>query len=182
MPELRDWEKLMNDYNTAILSSNQPVVSASKNKWFGYPGATSDEISQLENRLKVILPPSYREFLTFTNGWADCLTYYIGHVNNTDEIDWFALREPDWCSIWQNSTIRTDIVTFNPKHVPATPQISDTYDGAVLLLNPNVIDQNGEWEAWFLANWIVEEPRRFSSFWELMQNMYEEFVDLIHNT
>jgi hypothetical protein len=47
-------------------------------------------------------------------------------------------------------------------------EISDTGDAAILLLNPEVVSDEGEWEAWFFASWLPGAGR-FRSFEELMR-------------
>ena len=44
-----------------------PEVIASR--WLGYPGATEEQIMNLETRLGRKLPPSYRAFLKASNGF-----------------------------------------------------------------------------------------------------------------
>ena len=56
-------------------------------------------------------------------------------------------------------------------------EISDTGDAAILLLNPQVITTDGEWEAWFFSNWNPG-ARRYPSFWELMHRQYETMTNL----
>jgi HEAT repeat protein len=56
-------------------------------------------------------------------------------------------------------------------------QISAIGDAAVYLLNPQVITKNGEWEAWFFANWLPG-AHRYRSFQELMQGQYTSFAAL----
>ena len=65
---------------------------------------------------------------------------------------------------------------FRPEHLKETLQISAVGDSAVLLLNPQVIDEHGEWEAWFFANWLPG-VRRFRSFAELMDSQYHGFIN-----
>jgi hypothetical protein len=54
--------------------------------------------------------------------------------------------------------------------------VSDDEDGARVLLNPAVVDEEGDWEAWFFAHWVPgAEP--YSSFRELLEETYARFVD-----
>ncbi|MGZ3716189.1 MAG: LuxR C-terminal-related transcriptional regulator, partial [Ktedonobacterales bacterium] len=59
-----------------------PEVIASG--WLGSPGATETELQQLEERLGTCLPPSYRQFLQFTNGWRDT-GHFIPTIWSTEE-------------------------------------------------------------------------------------------------
>lgn len=49
---------------------------------------------------------------------------------------------------------------------------------AILLLNPQVITSEGEWEAWFFSNWGPGADR-YPSFWELMQEQYDVMTSSI---
>jgi hypothetical protein len=54
--------------------------------------------------------------------------------------------------------------------------VRDDEDGARVLLNPAVVDEEGDWEAWFFAHWVPgAEP--YSSFRELLEETYSRFVD-----
>src|SRR5260370_1627387 len=55
-------------------------------------------------------------------------------------------------------------------------QISDVGDG-VYLLNPQAVAPDGEWEAWFFANW-VPGARRYPSFAHLLLRDYAAFRKL----
>ena len=59
-------------------------------------------------------------------------------------------------------------------HMACLVQISDVDDG-VYLLNPAAVTPDGEWEAWFFANW-VPGPRRFPSFAHMMLSEYRSFA------
>src|SRR5262249_3381412 len=61
---------------------------------------------------------------------------------------------------------------FRTEYLESALEISDVGDSAVLLLNPEVVDDTGEWEAWLFANWIPG-ARRYRSFRELMQGEHE---------
>jgi hypothetical protein len=54
--------------------------------------------------------------------------------------------------------------------------ISDVADG-VLLLNPEVVSDDGEWEAWFFAAWLPGATR-YRSFWDLMHGERERYRSL----
>jgi hypothetical protein len=56
-------------------------------------------------------------------------------------------------------------------------EISDWGDSAICLLNPQVVTPEGDWEAWFFANWLPG-ANRYRSFWELMQAEYAGFLEL----
>ncbi|NMG10908.1 SMI1/KNR4 family protein [Brasilonema sp. UFV-L1] len=66
-----------------------------------YPGATDTEISALETRLKSTLPPSYRNFLTASNGWCK-LDNMIDRLLSTQEVDWLASKDQEGINAWMS--------------------------------------------------------------------------------
>lgn len=75
------WQKFMTKWNREILESSWEHTASRDvlNKgWLGRNGASEEQLAELEARLKVKLPPSYRSFLSFTNGWEEGPIYFIG--------------------------------------------------------------------------------------------------------
>lgn len=152
--------------------------------WLGYPGATEAQIVQAENRLGVHLPPSYREFLKVTNGWPR-ITDFIYKIWPVEEIDWFATRHQDLIDIWMEGDFHIpdqEYFVYGEAQGPTRVyylqtalEISDKGDQAFYLLNPQVITPEGEWEAWFFAEWL-HGAVRYPSFWELMQGEHQSFL------
>ena len=178
-----DWAKLMKDWNQAILKSSLrdsiPPDLIEKG-WLGHPGATEEDLEQLEKRLGYRLPPSYRSFLAFTNGWEGRLTHAIYHMWSVDSIDWFSRRNQDWIDGFIDGWTSDDPDEELPphiEHIKSVLEISERANSAILLMNPSVINKNGEWDAWFFANWMPG-AQRYHSFGELMHNQYEGFLEL----
>jgi hypothetical protein len=46
-----------------------------------------------------------------------------------------------------------DCVHFRTAYLSSRLQISEEGDSAVVLLNPEVVNDEGEWKTWFFANW-----------------------------
>lgn len=161
-----------------------------KSKWLGFPPATDALIAAADERLGIPLPPSYREFLKVTNGWRR-LNHAIDRVWGTEEIGWFKKEHKDWIGAYTGPTLYgprdetpdeeyfsyENPMDFRPGHLRETLQISAVGDSAVFLLNPQVIGADGEWEAWFFANWNPG-AQRFRSFHELMDAKFHEFLNL----
>ena len=147
-------------------------------EWLGEPGATEAEITSAELRLGVRLPPCYRRFLTESNGF-DHIGPFIYRLYNTSEIEWFRVRNPDWINAYQNPIDKKpeeeditreehlanpdDSVRFRTAYLSSCLQISEEGDSAVVLLNPEVVNDDGEWETWLFANWYPG-ARRYPSF------------------
>lgn len=174
------------------------VVSA----WLGYDGASEQEIVALEKRLGRRLPPSYRTFLAASNGWRQCGPSIL-KLWPCAEVRWFREHNQDWIDAYEhpeNSGIEIvgpdgqplkaapvaaeeyaiygdeqNPCLFRVQHLQSALEISDIGDSAILLLNPEVVNEEGEWEAWLFANWLPG-ARRYRSFRELMQGEHESFL------
>lgn len=160
--------------------------------WLGEPGATEAEISLAEQRLGVRLPPSYRAFLKETNGF-DHIGYFIYRLYNAAEIDWFRVRNQDWIDAYQKGIDKYqggedispeehlanpgDTVRFRTAYLSSCLQISAEGDSAVVLLNPEVINDEGEWETWFFANWSPG-AERFPSFNDYVESELKTIKDI----
>ncbi len=142
--------------------------------------ASADQVRAAEERLGVALPGSVKRFYEASNGLTliafDAVSNELWPVEG---ISRFVDNEPGFVADWEAETRPVpDEVYFDygPRQSSAAIrvdylrtmwQLSPFVDAAVLLLNPNVIDERGEWEAWFLG---VSLPgaRRFRGFEELM--------------
>ncbi|WP_220039884.1 SMI1/KNR4 family protein [Nonomuraea aridisoli] len=114
-----------------------------------YPPATEAEVTQLEERVGLELPPSYRQFLLFANGWGSddecCLL-------RTEEVGWLREVDPLEAEIWSGPKADSWSVPdelylvygpeqesghFRREYVPDTLLIG-YWDDGVALLNPHV--------------------------------------------
>lgn len=189
-----DWRALLARWSAELIAAGAaaggplpPEVVASG--WLGYPGATEAQLGAAEVRLGARLPPSYRQFLAVTNGWRHTGTF-IDRLWPAEEIDWFRVRHQDWIDAYTDPADDAPVplsdeayrvygdeqssVTFRPADLRAALEISDVGDSAILLLNPCVVAPDGEWEAWFFANWLPGASRH-PSFWALMEDEYASF-------
>ncbi len=159
--------------------------------WLGYSGATDEQLAALETRLGVTLPPSYRAFLSVSNGWRNT-SPFIDRVLPTEEVDWFATRHQQWIDAYVAPAAGLPRLTdaeylvygeeqssvhIRTEYVQTALQISAIGDSAIYLLNPVIVAPKGEWEAWFFANWQAGAVR-YRSFQALMQGEHQTFLDL----
>jgi len=152
--------------------------------WLGFPGASEETIAALEKRLGGRLPPSYRAFLATTDGFRGGGTS-IARIRPAAEVTRFCDEEQEWVEIWtetpsgvspeEHLSLRNDPVRFCNEYLRSAIQISDISDSAVYLLVPEVVDEAGEWEAWFFANWLPG-AQRHQSFWAMLQAEYANFL------
>jgi SMI1/KNR4 family protein SUKH-1 len=192
-----EWQPFLEKWSQEIIEAGEypelpPEVVASG--WLGFPGATEEQITQAEARLGVGLPPSYRDFLKVTNGWRQTGTF-IWRMWSTEEMEWFSVRNHQWVNAYlrpwgifstppKNPSIpddeyfvygdHQDPARFRPEYLRTALEISEEGDSAIYLLNPKVVTPDGEWEAWFFANWNPGADR-FRSFAEMMQAEYRSF-------
>jgi cell wall assembly regulator SMI1 len=170
-----DLRTLLTDISREQLANSRIAETVREDKapagWLGEPGATEAEITAAEQRLGIRLPPSYRAFLAETNGF-DHIGSFIYRLYSAAEIDWFRVRNQDWIEAYQigddisheeHLANPEDSVRFRTAYLSSCLQISEEGDSAVVLLNPEVVNGEGEWEAWFFANWSPG-ARRYPSF------------------
>ena len=190
------WAELMRAWNAELLADAQiremlePDVIASG--WLGFPGASEAEIQAADARLGVKLPDSYRHFLQYSNGWR-WITPFIEQLWSTSEVERYATRHPDLIHAWRLGASQypnprvsderylvygadQDPIDVRDEYLDAAIEVSDVADG-VLLLNPEVVSDNGECEAWFFAAWLPG-ARRYRSFWDLMVGEHQAYVGL----
>jgi hypothetical protein len=156
--------------------------------WLGFDPAGKDELKALESRLGMALPPSYRSFLLVSNGWRRT-TFAVGGIRPAAEVDWFRVQNEQWVEAYSESgsDLPDDLYydysngsasDHRAEHLKSLVQISDVDDG-VYLLNPDAVTPDGEWEAWFFANWVPGAVR-YPSFAHLMIQQYLSFATLNH--
>jgi hypothetical protein len=141
---------------------------------------SEDAIQAAEARLGVRLPASYRAHLLASAGLPGDHGLTLLPV---DEIDRFGRREPDWLAAWMEgyrsvpgpSTATeplpddpTDPATMPAEQLADTIVVSTTADMRLLLINPSLIDEAGEWEAWDFATWYPG-AYRYPSFGRLVE-------------
>jgi hypothetical protein len=105
-------------------------------------------------------------------------------LRRVQDVCWFAEEHADWVRAYTEPAeefervplaeedyfdyTRQDCAFAETSHLLHMLAISDSEDSAVILLNPMVVWGDGEWEAWFFANWLPG-AERYRSFAELMR-------------
>ena len=191
-----NWRGFLEQFSQSLLDDDMIRAQQSQetlnSKWLGFPAASIQEINNVEDRLGVSLPPSYRQFLQTSNGWRSSGAF-IYRVWSTTEITWFKERHQAWIDAYTGPkpilqpTIsdqdyfvygeEQDPITLRVEYLPTALEISDVGDACIYLLNPKVVTEEGEWEAWFFANWLPGAAR-YRSFQELIEAEYRNFLAL----
>ncbi|PSB24196.1 SMI1/KNR4 family protein [Stenomitos frigidus] len=202
-----DWERFLKRWSQEIIGAigDAPTFlppEVLKSGWLGYPGATEKQIAHTEARLGATLPPSYRAFLKVSNGWRQT-TLFSNQLWSLKDIEWFAVRHQAWVdAFWEKSGHHSPESTNAKALAPSIPdeeyfvygqeqdcskirieylqtalEISKRGEGAIYLLNPQIVAPDGEWEAWFFGDWLPGADR-YRSFQNMMQAEYENFLEL----
>ncbi|MDB6053217.1 MAG: hypothetical protein JWN25_740 [Verrucomicrobiales bacterium] len=186
-----DWNIFLKDYNRELLRYEQVRETASpevlNEAWLGFPGASEQEIIQLESRIGMRLPPSYCSFLRVSNGWR-FPSVFISEVIRSTKVTWFKEHYQDWIDAYVVPAaelprlsdkeylvygIRQGTIYFRPEYLQTALQISEPGDSGIVLLNPKITTKEGEWETWFFANWLPGAIR-YRSFaeWLISERLY----------
>ena len=151
---------------------------ALKTKWFGFDPASVEAIEATENRLGILLPPSYRQFLLVSNGWRAYrdFPYFLTNLFGVEKIDWFSEldkvigRIDSYIRYIEETPLDQIDADWNVPidQLKGTLMIGESDGNECLLLNPAVKTEDGEWEAWQYHNEMGFQ--RWGSFWELIHD------------
>jgi SMI1 / KNR4 family (SUKH-1) len=191
MPGDFDWRAFLEEFSEQLLEA-EAIRSRLPDEmvgsgWMGFGGASEDEIRALEERLGVRLPPSYRRFLSVSNGWRSLGINEPG-LNPMSKVEWYREHHQKVIEVWQTGERRASkkgvlpisdekyfiygegqaTYTMRSEYLHFVLWISDGTDEADYLLNPKVIFPDGEWEAWKFAHWYPGAVRT-RSFREMME-------------
>jgi hypothetical protein len=161
--------------------------------WCGRPAAAESEIRAAENRLGVKFPPSYRSFLSISNGWR-IFNSFVEQLLPVQEIDRYRILNPKGFRIdqsWHEYLVELhgdDAVSDDVYLDYATPAhnmalryqyygdsllISRGFESEMVLLNPFIVSADGEWETIFWAHWIPGNER-FRSFRDYVEKVVRD--------
>ena len=201
-----DWERFLKRWSQDIIESidrerEKLSPTVIRSGWLGYAGATEAQIAQAEARLGRRLPPSYRAFLKVTNGWRQT-TPFINRLWSVKGLEWLSVRHQAWIDAYLERASLTAEAANSGSLTPSIPdseyfvygndqdcskirveylqtalEISQQGESAIYLLNPQVVTADGEWEAWFLGDWLPGADR-YASFQAMMEAEYENFLEL----
>jgi hypothetical protein len=152
--------------------------TARRVRWLGFPPASEERIAAMEERLGRRMPPSYREFLKISDGWR-----------HAGEFVWLLAGTED--AHWHNN--KSELADLFEEYLDedAGPeermeadiwrrglQLDVESDVTHVLMDPEDVDEDGEWAVYTWASWRAEPPERHANFVEFMRDMYREFHGL----
>ncbi|UJW35519.1 SMI1/KNR4 family protein [Saccharothrix sp. AJ9571] len=161
--EWRPWLRRWSEEWLSVAGESELDPEVVRERWLGFPPATEEAVAAVEARLERRLPPSYRDFLLTTDGWRHA-GQFVWRLRDTSDVDWLCVLEPFWEESWEDEKMLAHGVL-----------ISRDADAGILFLDPDDVDENGEWAAYSLFSWHAEPPTRFPSFTALMEDLYAEF-------
>jgi hypothetical protein len=176
---------VMSNPEAWLLILKKYATATGMDKWPGNPAASEQQLAAVEERLKIKLPPSYRTFLSVSNGWRFD-SEFTPVIRAAEKIRWFRKEHKDWYEAYQMSAeplcvmekdyfdyAKQDCVVFEIKHLAQVLCISEIGDDAVVLLNPMVVWPDGEWETWFFSN-SSPGATRYRSFADWMSQELDQ--------
>jgi hypothetical protein len=113
-------------------------------EWPGTQPADEDGVRAAEQRLGVPLPPSYRNFLLVSDGWAEMPTN-AGTLQRVDAIGWYPEADPGMWTAWFGDRDFPELESELRRCVLIS---TDTYQGDVWVLSADHIGADGEWRAY----------------------------------
>ncbi|MEU7647215.1 SMI1/KNR4 family protein [Streptomyces huasconensis] len=151
---------------------------ALQKRWLGFAPASGAGIAALEARIGLRLPPSYRQFLEVTDGWRHA-GGFVWRLAGTRE----AYR-PDGETHLTEMFLEHLDEDADPAELQEALvwtrglQLDVESDAVSVALDPEDVDEHGEWAVLTWAPWRAAPPERYQSFWEFMQAAYREFHQL----
>jgi len=184
---IEDWQKFLSEWAASFPGAD---VGAGPLCGFGEEGASVSELLVAEDRLGCRLPSSYRSFLRVTNGLRQPRHAWPasgGDYWAIQSVDWFRVRNRAWIEAYRHGRDEEmhegpaygdaqDSARFRFEHLRRSLEISHDGDACIYLLNPSVIDGDGEWEAWSFANWHPGAVR-YRSFAEMLSEHRREYME-----
>lgn len=134
------------------------------------PVANQNRLKELETRIGKPLPPSYREFLSMYNGWR--MVTAVMDLLSVEEI----LEGPREASIrkWQHQALESGDPVAGNALVIGDSLVTPTK----LLLDPEVID---EWGEWGVVQHHKEEEIAYPSFLVWLEESVDEFREILQD-
>ncbi|WP_406130602.1 SMI1/KNR4 family protein [Streptomyces sp. NBC_00989] len=152
--------------------------AARRARWLGSPPASEERIAAMEERLGRQMPPSYREFLKVSDGWRHA-GGFVGLLAGTEGAHWHN-NESGLADMFEEHLTED----AGPKERRAAGiwrrglQLDVESDITYVFLDPEDVDEDGEWAVYTWASWRAAPPERYANFLAFMRDMHREFHSL----
>ncbi|MGW4026937.1 SMI1/KNR4 family protein, partial [Streptomyces sp. NPDC005009] len=169
-----EWADSLPDSETR----GEEYEAARQARWLGFPPASEERITALEKRLGRRMPPSYREFLKVSDGWRHA-GGFVSLLAGTADARWHNdesglaggfeedLDEDSEPEEWREADLwRRGL------------QLDVESDATYVLMDPEDVDEDGEWAVYTWAGWRAAPPERHANFLAFMRDMHREFHSL----
>ncbi|MGW5849944.1 SMI1/KNR4 family protein [Streptomyces sp. NPDC055254] len=177
-PFLLRWSEEWSDSRPDDETQGERDEAARRDRWLGFPPASEERIAAMEERLGRRMPPSYREFLEVSDGWQHA-GGFIWLLAGTTDARWHN-NESGLADVFEEY--------LDDDAGPAERRDADIWrrglqldvesDITHVLLDPEDVDEDGEWAVYTWASWRASTPERYANFGEFMRGMYREFHSL----
>ncbi|WP_413752232.1 SMI1/KNR4 family protein [Streptomyces sp. R-74717] len=152
--------------------------AARRARWLGFPPASEERIAAMEERLGRRMPPSYREFLKVSDGWRHA-GGFVWLLAGTEDARWH--NDESGLAEMFEEYLDEDAGPEERLEVDIWRrglQLDVESDITHVLLDPQDVDEDGEWAVYTWASWRAAPPERHANFLDFMREMYREFHSL----
>ncbi|MFJ5302654.1 SMI1/KNR4 family protein [Streptomyces sp. NPDC088350] len=149
--------------------------AARRARWLGFPPASEERIAVMEERLGRRMPPSYREFLQVSDGWRHA-GGFVWLLAGTEDARWHD-NESGLADMFEEY-LDEDASPEERREADLWRrglQLDVESDVVHVLMDPEDVDEDGEWAVYTWASWRAESPERHANFREFMRDMHREF-------
>lgn len=174
-PFLVEWSKEWSDSLPDDATRSEQDEAARRVRWLGFAPASEERIAAMEERLGRRMPPSYREFLKVSDGWqhAGGFIWLLAGTKNAwwhNNVSGLADMFEEYLDDDAGPAERRDADIWR-----RGLQLDVESDITHVLLDPEDVDEDGEWAVYVWASWRAEPPERYANFVAFMRGMYQEF-------
>ncbi|MEU6474326.1 SMI1/KNR4 family protein [Streptomyces massasporeus] len=155
--------------------------AARRARRLGFPPAPEGRIAAMERRLGRRMPPSYREFLEVSDGWRHA-GGFVWLLAGTEEARWH--NDESGLGAMYEEYLDEDAGPEERREADVWRrglQLDVESDATYVLMDPDDVDEDGEWAVYTWASWRAAPPERHANFRTFMWDMYREFHRLRAN-
>ncbi|MEW2078577.1 SMI1/KNR4 family protein [Streptomyces sp. NPDC013433] len=152
--------------------------AARQARWLGFPPASEERITALEKRLGRRMPPSYREFLKVSDGWRHA-GGFVSLLAGSAEACWH--NDESGLAVMFEEDLDEDAGPEERREADLWRrglQLDVESDITYILMDPEDVDEDGEWAVYTWSSWRAAPPERHASFLAFMRDMHREFHSL----